>query len=78
MVEVVVDIPVTAVGYPLWVPAVSVWAPGPLRRTLRRMENDTKDHFRLHHEALDRTNKAIDDLLAAIKEDAPKAKGALR
>jgi hypothetical protein len=43
------------------------------------MEDDTKDHFKLIHEALDRTNDAIESLQSGgLKEDAGKVMAAAR
>ena len=41
------------------------------------MDDETKDHFRLVHEALDKTNNAIEKLLASGKDDAAELTGDL-
>ena len=52
--------------------------PGPSlyhsQRTLGPMQDDTKDHFRLLHEALAKTNGALEDLHTHVRKDDSKAK----
>jgi hypothetical protein len=38
------------------------------------MQDDTKDHFRLLHEALEKTNSALEDLHTHVLKDDSEAK----
>jgi hypothetical protein len=42
--------------------------------TLRHMQDDTREQFHLLHEAMEMTNKALEELHASLK-DAREAKG---
>ena len=40
------------------------------------MQDDTKDHFKLLHEALEKTNSALEDLHAHVHKDDSEAEAA--
>jgi hypothetical protein len=47
-------------------------------RTLRPMQDDTKDHFKLLHEALEQTNSALEDLHTHVHKDDSEADAAFQ